>query len=231
MTLAIICIAFNVVVTQRTIALLLTIVMLFLLLIVHGRITKRKIIGYFLLALLLAFVVMNYQLVLEWIADITNSDRMKSRIDTLSSLFATRDLEEVEEGSLTVRLRLIGVSISTFFGSLSNFVIGVGDKVNNTQVGNHSYFFDEFAKFGILGGTLSCAMVFRMLKTATRMSRIERNDPLKKYMLVIYATALLRALVGGLLSPYIGAVLFIITPLAFRVLKFDRDGLWEVPSQ
>ena len=223
--LTVLCFLFNILVTQRANTLLLSIAMFTLLFLVNGRITRGKIIRYSLFLLAVLVFSVEYQPILNWLANVTNSERIQARINSVNTLITTRNVADVEAGSLTARLRLIGVSVNTFWGSIPNFFFGVGDKANNLLVGNHSYFFDEFAKFGIFGGVLSCSIILRMLKTTKKIISAEAGDSLNKFANVMIITVILRGLSGGVYAPATSMVLYVFAPLAFNVLKYDKERL------
>ena len=213
---AVLCFYFNLNVTQRGIALILTLIMIPLLILYNGQRTRRRVIRTALAILLLLFAVLNYEAILGLIADLLRSDRLTRRINSIIDLIEAGGLEDTEGGSLTARIRLIGVSIRTFWSSLPNFLIGVGMKTDtDTVIGNHSQFFDEFAKFGIFVALLCIRNVLRMLKATRVFSRTEKGSGEYYQMSVIIFVFILRAFVGGILDASIGAVMFVGIPLIF----------------
>lgn len=228
---ALICILFNTLIMQRGIAFLLTMLMITLLLLYNTSRDRRIMTRYILLMCLIVFVLLFYRFVLGAIASISGSQRLASRLQSIITLFDASDISEAKGGSLTARLQLIGVSIKTFFESLPNFLFGVGDKVDNFQVGNHAQFFDEFARYGLLGGLLSNYLPFGMMKTAIRFVSLPKNSTLYRQIIVIFFIYMLRCLVGGIFAPSIGAVMFIMLPIAFGLLKTNERNSQEVYSR
>ena len=216
-----VCFGFNILVTQRAITTILSFVLFFLLILVKGEMSKKKIIRYIIFLLLIMLLFLQYDAIIGFVADLFDSPRLKSRFDSILGFLSTGSIDNVEEGSLTVRIRLIGVSIKTFWSSISNFLFGVGEKIDYSVVGNHSQFFDEFAKFGIFGGLLSCTIFIKMSKIAKRISTIEKNDYHYKMLTVIFVVMVMRALIGGVFSPPIGIIMFIFMPISFKVMKLN----------
>ena len=213
------CFAFNLVVTQRGIILLLSILMYPLLWLCSGknRSAKRYLAFVGFVAAALVFYIA-YEPILTWIGEITGSQRLVSRMNSIVTLIQAGGIEEAGGGSLTARLRGMEISIQTFSGSVSNFLFGVGMKTDsNTLVGNHSQFFDEFAKFGVFVAVFNILTVFRMLKISRKMSGVNKEDRLYPSFSVLFFVFLLRALVGGVLEPSVGAVVFIAMPLMFKL--------------
>ncbi len=219
------CFAFNCLVTQRLITVLLSLVMFFLLILANENGMKRKEYYFLFLAFLSLFMLLEYDVVLNIIADLINSERIRVRLNSISTLLRTMDLSMVARGSLTERLYLMGISVDTIFSSGTEFLFGVGDKANNLIVGNHSFFIDEFAKFGIFGGILSCTVVLRMLNTAKEISSVVNRDSLYTLLCVLFLVMILRSFVGQILSPPIGVIMFIFAPLVFRMMKYD--SAWD----
>lgn len=218
---------FNIIVTQRTITTLLSLAMFVLLFTVNGNMNSKKLFRVILFSLLAILLIFGYKTILPWIADLFGSERISKRINSIITLASSRNLSDVEDSSLGVRLRLIGVSIHTVFDSIPNFLFGVGDKADNLLVGNHSYFFDEFAKFGIIGGTLSVVVVCRMMKTIQLFSSIERSDILRKLLTIIFFVMFMRSLIGAILVPSIGVVMFVFTPLMFKLTNINQRNAEE----
>ena len=220
------CMLFNILVTQRTIAFLLSILMYILLILANSpKRSPRRIVISILSIAILFYIMLDYDTILSWLANITGSTRFQTRIDSLTQLFQTQSMETLESGSLRTRIRLAGVSINTFFQSFSNFFLGVGHRTDsNLLVGNHSQLVDEFARFGIFGGVLSSAVVYRMLRDIRIKSNIKLKTILWQQFGVILFVAFLRMCVGTLFDPSIGAVLFIILPILFQLIETNEGN-------
>ena len=145
------CLYFLGFISQRGTTFLLAIMMMLLLLVFQVS-SKR----HACLLIILSFVFLWLALggivpLLTWASDVLNLDRIGLKISYLIRFFESGDIEEAG-GSLTGRFDLIMTSIQTFFESLRNFFVGVGDHRNhNLVVGNHSQFFDTFARYGLQG--------------------------------------------------------------------------------
>ena len=221
--LVLICIGFNLIVTQRGIMLILSVIMFPLLLLFNSRErSPQKYILTFSMVLIVLFCLVEYRLVFSLIGNLTGSERIMKRMDSIASLIDAGGLDGADSGSLVARIRLTGVSIQTLFSSIPRFFFGVGHQIDNYDlVGNHSHFIDEFARFGIIGGLLSITVVINMLLSLKKLLHIPRNKVLHAQFLVILAVFILRGLVGGIADKSIGTVLFILLPLMFRLL-LDR---------
>lgn len=87
------------------------------------------------------------------------NERFSKRLEDMTSISQGVDIENLEEGSLSVRYFLWMLSLKTFVSSIPNFLFGVGVDVHegdlfgliNYGVGCHSEFFDLAAQFGIVG--------------------------------------------------------------------------------
>lgn len=222
-------VAFNLIVTQRGIILVLSIA-LYPLLILFNRDVRSK--GYTLLLLVLAallvFVAFEYETVLTWIGEITGSARLARRLDSITALIGAGGAEGLSGGSLAARLRLTGGSIDTFWSSASNMLFGVGLRLDSNElVGNHSQFFDEFARFGVFGGLLSLVLMLRMLKSGAAISGVSHKTTWARQLAVIMMIAFVRSLVGTIMDEAIGVCLYIMIPLLFRLLQKEERGASE----
>lgn len=225
LALAILCAYFNLVVTQRGIILFLSIFMYPALLLFNSKRDTKQVVNLTIITLLLLLLVSEYQTVLRGVASLIGSARLTSRIESMILVIERGSIEGTGGGSLAARLRLTGNSIRTFWGSFSNFLMGVGLRTDsNDLVGNHSQFFDEFARFGVLGGLLSSVTILRMLKATHVIAMTGRSEVLKNQLSVLLVIIVLRAFIGTIMDPSIGAALFITIPLTFRLI-YDEGGI------
>ena len=91
----------------------------------------------------------------DWLASVMPSERVARRIEEIS--FALQyEAIEAGGGSFAARADLMSVSWNTFTSTFTNFLFGVGsNRMENSIIGNHSYFIDTLASYGILGGVLT----------------------------------------------------------------------------
>ncbi len=218
------CIYFNLAITQRAIILFLSVFMVVLLLLYNReKQTAPWVIGSAIVILATVLVIFYYEAVLTWLADRIGSYRLQKRINSVIRLFQTGSLGEAGGGSLSTRLQLTGKSLKTFFSSLYNFVIGTGHITdNNNLIGNHSQLVDEFARFGVVGGTLSLTLILSMLRDMRTMSGVLSKSTLRHQIVVISITCFMRMCLGTLFSGSIGTVLFIIAPLIFQMIQIKE---------
>ncbi len=227
LAIMILCLIFNTVVTQRGIALFLTILMLPLLLLYNGNRTPKRVIIMLVAILLLFLVILGYRTVLTWLAGLMPSDRLASRINSILKLIDAGGLENAEGGSLAARLRFIGVSIHTFWSSLPRMLFGVGLRTDtNNLVGNHSHFFDEFAKFGVFVGIFSVYNVINMLRQCRKEAGTTKGSGLNSQLSVLFFIYILRAFLGAIFDASIGAVVYFGIPLMFRLIGTE-GGIQE----
>ena len=89
----------------------------------------------------------------------------------------------------------------------------------------------EFARYGVFGGLLSNGITVSTLYTIMKYVSLPRESVLFKQMLVIFLFFIIRGFVGTLYAPSIGATMFIILPLLFRlVYEMNEDDQIEVQS-
>lgn len=123
---------------------------------------KRKGRFWYLFLGLVAIVVVVWQSanIFDAFENVFSEDmRMLTRLADIETLMMS-GTDQLDDGSLSTRLLLYGTSIGTFFSSITNFVFGVGDVLEDASdltimlrvgIGGHSEFFDAMAKFGIIG--------------------------------------------------------------------------------
>lgn len=219
---------FNIVITQRAASLILSIAMFLFLYFSNGKsISSRGFRNIMLVISGLLFICF-YKFFLGILAENVHSERLMARIDTLIQLMEYQDVSQIDGGSLSGRIRLTMVSINTFFSSPSNFFFGVGDKADNYLVGNHCYFFDEFAKFGLFGGILSCSIIAGMIFAGMYISSTKHDKRLYRLIGAMYIIVVFRAVTGGLWAPSMGIMINIFIPLAFKLLKYEEQLEFDV---
>ncbi|MBR4673571.1 MAG: hypothetical protein IKP00_03825 [Victivallales bacterium] len=219
---------FNIVITQRAASLFISLAMFLLLYFCNGKNILSKGIRNIMLVLSGILFIFFYKYILGNLSIIVNSERLMSRINSLIQLMESQDVSQIDRGSLSGRIQLTMISINTFFSSPSNFFFGVGDKLDNYLVGNHCYFFDEFAKFGLFGGILSCSIIGGMILSAIYISSINPKERLFKLITAMYIIVVFRALTGGLWAPSIGIMINIFIPLAFKLMKYEGQSEFDM---
>ena len=119
----------------------------------------------------------------------------------------------------------MGVSVKTFFGSFSHFFLGVGHRISdNTLVGNHSQFVDEFARFGLFGGLLSTFTIIRLLKEIRIMADLKPNSVARRHITVLLLVVVMRIFIGSVFDSSVGIVLFVLVPLVFRTIQIEEEN-------
>ena len=219
---------FNTTITQRAASMLISLVMFLILYLCNGKTIFSRGVRNIMLVLSIILFLIGYKYILGFLAEYISSERLMARIDSLILLMETQDVSQIDGGSLSGRIRLTMVSINTFFRSPSNFFFGVGDKANNLLVGNHCYFFDEFAKFGLFGGILSCSIIVGMILTAISISSVKKSEVLFRLIIAMYLIVVFRALTGGLWAPSMGIMINIFIPLAFKLMKYEGESKFDI---
>lgn len=108
--------------------------------------TNKSMTASFLLLSGLLILFMSYTLWLPWLIDIV-PERVSVRLSAMINP------QNDDEGYLS-RFELMKVDINTFFGSISNFLFGVGDHRGHEYwglIGQHSYILDTLARYGCIG--------------------------------------------------------------------------------
>ncbi len=120
-----------------------------------------------------------------------------------------------DEGYLS-RFALMKVDINTFFGSLTNFVFGVGDHRGSDKwgiIGQHSYFLDTLARYGIIGLTyliIFCRKYWKSYNEAI-------SDSLQKsFFISCFIMFLFLSVNSNTFDVTVGSTLFIMLSTSFN---------------
>lgn len=152
-----------------------------------------------------------------------DNQEMSNRFaDILAIMSGDSSFDTLEDGSLAQRFILWTTSINTFFSSIPNFLIGVGEDVHDYDmaslikcgVGGHSEYFDLAAKYGMLG----IIIVFKSLKYFyTYIVNITEDQMKKNLFLVVFVVIN----IYGFLNGYFGSsfyILLLLIPVSFVLM-------------
>lgn len=154
------------VISPRATATLLFLVILFFYLFNSDKeFNKRNVSRFFLKIIFLIFVLyFLYDILFSFLINYLFADNqdMINRLDDLKGLNSGK---ADDEGSLSLRIKLAKLSLSTWSDNIINFFIGIGEitpvgldatyeKYAKTGIGHHSQFIDQLARYGIIGGIL-----------------------------------------------------------------------------
>jgi hypothetical protein len=185
-------------------------------------------------ALLVLFVGGGAEVILSGLASLLeDSPRIHSRITHMLMLFQTNSLEETG-GSLAGRIELIKMSIDTFLQSPGSILFGIGNHRTSDlfgpSIGNHSLFFDTFARYGLLGGCLFVWSLRRISLTLSETAGIPRSHPLRPKLMVFYVVYIVRAILGNPSHDSVATQLFVTVPLLISLLAASERGPARLPE-
>lgn len=230
LALLIVSIAFEAFVGQRMIAILLLIVMIAMQLLVTK---KRTVMGYtvtLLIIILVAVVAINLENILLWISSAVDNIRITRRINQILYMIRAGKIEGAG-GSLEVRFNLMMNSLRTFISSPLHFVFGVGEnRSSNLIVGHHSQWADQAAKYGIIGLILLASTLRSCFQSAMYAIQINKYPYLKKQFVIFICYFVVRGLLGAVLYPYFGIVLFVVIPIIMKRLS-EEDNIIHLTGE
>ncbi|MBD7964911.1 hypothetical protein [Fictibacillus norfolkensis] len=158
-------------------------------------------------------------LINDWIVATTSNQLIITRVHLLTDLIVNFSVS----GTLEARLVNIRESFVTF---LENPFFGKG-YVNSfisqsVGIGNHSYIFDNLAKFGIVGFFFELTVYITFIRYVT--SNIDSK--LRKYYYCSWSGFVFYALFNPIVFPSVGILLFFIFPLFihYKSLTLSRDS-------
>jgi hypothetical protein len=222
--------AFNLLVMQRTITLIFSILMYVFIFFFN---TKRK--AYLSLLLLIGSVVLiivisNYKFVLSFVGNLIGSEQISERLNQIIRFFDSGDIMDAG-GSLTARYRLYLTSLQTWVRSPQSFFFGVGDHIsNNAIIGNHSQFFDVLGQYGIIGGIFLYYSVYRTLKDLLIRLSLVPKSPLFYQTLVIFFIFIGRGFVGYVVFEYVAVRLFVFMPILYSLFLEENKKTQPLSS-
>lgn len=159
-------------------------------------------------------------LIIEAIMNLFKSDRLALRLAFLI------DSESSTKGAGTVEARenLWMLSINTWTDNISNFLFGIGDHradwdagqtAEETGIGQHSDFFDSFARYGIFGVYVLFNIFYLVFKYLLSLF----GKQYKIQLLVIITIFIMFGLTKGVFRPDISLVLFVFLSLLANFLN------------
>jgi hypothetical protein len=171
--------------------------------------TLKKVITPFVLILALVLFWIYGAEILYWIGNNINATSVTTRINSIAH---TIENGSIQSGSdLQKRIMLYDRSVQTF---LSNFVIGVGGKVYKAGglVGGHSQIIDNYAYYGVFGGTFFIVYLISIYKNV-RAYLVQNNY---KFFRLLFWLYLINCLINtSYTEPILSAVYFIIPMFLF----------------
>ena len=174
---------------------------------------------------ILLFFIIPY--ILELINNITSITKISDRISDLDKFISGQSNSlQVEDSSLLMRIRLAEISLSTFFSSIKNFFLGVGNRIFiaynisfQSGVGGHSEFIDMLAKYGLIGSVF----IFGILKSFFKLSISSlKEKPFYNNLKIVVIIYILYSFLNNSFSPELGVIVFVFLP--YSQFLFDSSN-------
>ncbi len=148
--------------------------------------------------------------ILEFVNSFGISNRIKDRLYSIIYVLKTWDFSG-SRSSLSGRYKYTMNSYNTWTANLSNFLFGVGDQRDSLDlVGNHSYFLDTLARFGVFYFLIVLYLLFSSCKIV--MKKLANNNLRLLYLIVIIAFVI-RNILGNSIYGVVGFSLTCTYPL------------------
>jgi hypothetical protein len=174
--------------------------------------TNLVLISLYFLIFVLLFQDLLVDSIINMLKSMISSERVLSRIILL--LDADSSIASEGEDTLSARAMLWMESVNTWLANPVNFLFGIGaPPVSNAHmgVGQHSSFFDSFAKYGLIGGFF----IFNSLRLSYKyiLSLYDNDSNERLQIFVIAMLFMFFCITKGVFTPAIGSMLFLMLPL------------------
>lgn len=133
-------------------------------------------------------------------------------LERIASIFQFFSRGEATVGSLGERIELLFISAKSWIGTPFSFLFGIGDKTNysdpfTTGIGGHSGFFDDLARYGLLGSAILLSSTIMYFKTIFSNQNLDKHN--KLYVCVFVVVFFLYNIINNSFRIQIVTVLFV----------------------
>ena len=212
----------NFVVMQRGTNVIFTVLMFLLIFIYRKKQHKRTraVLFAIFVSLLLLYTTGAYTGVMDFLAEVSPSERVADRFRAINILLQTGDY--VEAGSsIKTRSELTITSLNTFQNNGTSILLGIGDTRNEDIIGCHSEIIDTLPRYGLFGFLFLAYALLGELKFFSRM--LPQGEPLRSQVLIVFLIFILRNIIGNTLLPSVIVLLFLFLPIVcYFVTKQDN---------
>jgi len=177
---------------------------------------KERIIFFIATSIVSVLILLYLEKVLLFISGKIDNYRLSIRLSEIANSLSGNNIDDGL--SLGTRIELYKLSITTFFKSIKNFIIGVGYHTStdlslswlySVGVGNHSEFLDLAARYGVIG----VLIIYNFFRNFTR--KMKNYNPFNNDFKgnIVWIVFFLFSFVNNTFDPSIGALLFLAFPL------------------
>jgi hypothetical protein len=164
---------------------------------------------------------------LKMVGSIIGNDRLTERLNAMANVLLGYDSDD--NLSLTGRVELYKLSISTFLSSIKNFTIGVGYHTStdlslswlfSVGIGNHSEFLDLAARYGLIG----VLIIYNFF--GSFISCLKKYNQLHRYFKsnIVWIIFLSYSFVNNTFDPSIGVLIFMMLPIYLKIRYIFYEG-------
>lgn|GEM_PF-3348915 len=177
---------------------------------------QERIIFFIATSILAVLIVLNLEKFLLFISGKIDNYRLSIRLSEIANSLSGNNIDDGL--SLGTRIELYKLSITTFFKSIKNFIIGVGYHTStdlslswlySVGVGNHSEFLDLTARYGIIG----VLIIYNFFRNFTK--KMNNYNPFNNDFKgdIVWIIFFLFSFVNNTFDPSIGVLLFLAFPI------------------
>lgn len=216
------CLFLNIIILQRSTNVIFTMAEIGLILIF---VIKRKSVIAALSVIIIGFVIYASSSealigIVKWLAEVSPSERMAYRFDEIAFALSFEDIT-AGGGSMAARSDLMNISWNTFTSGIGHIIFGAGDHpTNHSIIGDHSFFVDTLARYGIIGGFL--VLVYFKKQYQIIMSFLDKKRDWALYMqcAVVFVFYVFRNYYGSLAFGLTNLLILFYFPLLFQYILF-----------
>lgn len=218
----IICVLYNLLVAQKGIVLLMSVMIFAALALCSWReATLKEFLVVLIVLACVIIMILLFKEIITWLAENIQSQRLSVRLNRLLVLFDRKSFDAAG-GSVAGRYRLIRQSVISWKGSFKTIVFGVGEHRGNEIIGHHGQLIDYLASYGLICMPLLIGLLKSMWNNICFEAANSRNSIRELHFKLLFLFFILRGLIGITIHSAVGVYILIVLPLTFSLMNEEE---------
>lgn len=163
-------------------------------------------------------------LFLDWLSSVSPSERLSTRFNEISIALTYEDVTATRGGSMSARSDLMNISWNTFTSSYSHILFGAGDHHDFSVIGDHGFFVDTLARYGIIGGGLMFAYFKKQYQIVMSFLNKKKDWALYMQFAIVFVFYVLRNYYGSLSYGLANLLILFYFPLTCQIVKNYKNN-------